>query len=162
MIFFQKIFKKFNRKPYYHEKKFHQEKDLYFSFHYVLKKRRSNFSFYISLYYTEVLIYRHTWPCIVNCYWSAEKQHKGSANRKKNKVCRCTGKYRLPYKILKYQLYNFILSLSSQNKISPQKLKKSKGGGILRCGGSGFSCFPQIQMTELWPWFLFQMGSWLG
>ena len=68
-------------------------KDLYFSF----QKRRSNFSFYISLYYIEVLISQHTWPCIVNCYWSAEKQHKGSANRKKNKVCRCTGKYRLPF-----------------------------------------------------------------
>ena len=59
-------------------------KDLYFSFHYVLKKkRRSNFSFYISLYYTEVLIYRHTWPCIVKCYWSAKKQPRGSANRKR-------------------------------------------------------------------------------
>ena len=54
-------------------------KDLYFSF----QKRRSNFSFYISLYYIEVLISQHTWPCIVNCYWSAKKQHKGSANRKR-------------------------------------------------------------------------------
>ena len=98
-FFLKRFFKNFNRKPYYHEKKFHQEKDLYFSFHYVLKKKRRKFLFYISLYYTEVLIYRHTWPCIVNCYWSAEKQHKGSANRKKNKVCRCTGKYRLPFLI---------------------------------------------------------------
>ena len=75
-FFFQKIFKNFNRKPYYHKTKFHQEKDLYFSFHYVLKKRRSNFSFYISLYYTEVLISLHTWLCIVNCYWWAKKQHR--------------------------------------------------------------------------------------
>ena len=49
-------------------------------------------------------------------YWLSEKQHKGSANRKRNRRSSCTVKYRLPLSIVKFFWLSEKLHKGSANR----------------------------------------------